>query len=117
MLFLSEASADVERTQLRDFEFDPTLKGQFYSEYIYQTRQKRLVFDVEASGIDSSQWHSDGKSGFWFAFGFGLISDNDKHYDLMMCEYRYTGKGDEESEAKCFDRHWDNDEVYENDAY
>jgi len=35
----------------------------------------------------------------------------------MMCEYKFTGRGDDESEAKCFDRHWDNDEVYENDAY
>ena len=34
-----------------------------------------------------------------------------------MCEYKYTGQGEEETDARCYDRHWDRDEHYEDDTY
>ncbi len=97
---------------MQDLELNEYLKGHFYSEYIYPTRQRRLVFDIEASDIDTSKWTNDGKSGFWLAFGLGLITDNDNHYDLVMCEYVYQRESDQEQDVRCFDRHWDNGEVY-----
>ncbi len=73
------------------------------------------MFDIEALDIPTAKWEKDGKQGFWFALGYGLITDNDEHSDLVMCEYKYTGQ--DESEGKCYDRHWDKEEHYEDDTY
>ena len=76
-----------------------------------------MIVSFNLNDVDVSHWKGDGEDGVWIALGFGHAHEGEKHYDMVMCEFKYAGTDGRREQIRCYDRYWDGEEFYKDDTY